>query len=45
MATKVSKGRRQRILDIIIIVDTQMWSLEDLKNMLDTLLMLYYIAI
>ena len=45
MAAKVSEGRRQRVLDIIAIVDAQMWSLEDLKNILNTSSMLYCTAI
>ena len=45
MAAKVSEGRHQRVLDVLIIVDTQMWTIKDLKNMLDASLILYRTAI
>ena len=45
MAAKVSEGRRQRVLDILTIVDTQMWTIEDLKSMSDASSVLYRTAI
>ena len=45
MAAKISEDRRQRILDILIIVDAQMWSIKDLKNISDTSSTLCHTAI
>ena len=45
MAAKVSEGRYQRVLDVLIIVDTQMWTIKDLKSISDASSILYRTAI